>query len=184
LKEYVSVPLQTSYANFCDQTMRLKLPFHQDEHIQHVNVLIHVAQVYSEANFYFDVIVDPWHLAYSGKLKFTKNWLMQATLGERRADKDDETSLKEDGNVFLNQKATADKDKQLVLYKGTEQITGSSSVGTIDGPNRQALVRIDHRPYPIPSCIDYIQAHSLSSLVPNQGNRYPPKSRSVLSHYW
>jgi hypothetical protein len=124
--------------------MRLKIPSDRDTDIQHVNVLIHVAEAYSDANFYFDVIVDPWYLVYDGKLKFTKNWLMQGILGERRADNDAETSTREDGNVSLNQitAPVTDKDKQLVLYNGTGQTTKSSSVETIDSSDEQVLVRI------------------------------------------
>lgn len=66
--------------------MKLKLPTSHSEEIAHVNVLFHLTQAFSEANFSIDMIVDPCHLIYSGKLKFTRNWLMQGVLDVENLD--------------------------------------------------------------------------------------------------
>lgn len=127
-------------SNCCVQAMKLKLPTDPDEKLQNVNVLIRVAQVYSETGISFDVVVDPWYLFYSGEVNFTKNWLMEATLSYRGAIKDDETFLAHEENVNQQAKTATDNGQQLVLYNRTGQRLGSSSVEVANRSDRQQLV--------------------------------------------
>jgi hypothetical protein len=128
--------------------MRLRLPHNQDDHIQHVNVLFHVAYAYSEVDFRLDVIVDPWYLLRSGKIKFTRNWLMQGAMGGLRGAEGEAASLKEDENAIQDLKANVatEDSKELVLYVGSGQIAQSDSVEATKNPERQVTVRINHIP--------------------------------------
>jgi hypothetical protein len=124
--------------------MRLRLPANEADEIHHVNVLIHVAQAYSDAKFRFDVVVDPWHLLYSGKLHFSRNWLMQGSLDEPHMIKEKDTVSKEDTDASMCQEANiiANTDKQLVLFKSIGQTAGPSCIKTTDISDSPETVRV------------------------------------------
>jgi hypothetical protein len=126
--------------------MRLKLPHNQEDHIQHVNVLVHVDYAYSEVDFRLDIIVDPWYLLQSGKIKFTRNWLMQGSIGEERGAKDEEASLKKDEDSVRDPNANTaiEGGKELILYTGSLQTAQSNFVEATKNPEIQAPVRTNH----------------------------------------
>jgi hypothetical protein len=126
--------------------MRLKLPHNQEDHIQHVNVLVHVDYAYSEVDFRLDIIVDPWYLLQSGKIKFTRNWLMQGSIGEERGAKDEEPSLKKDEDSVRDPNANTaiEGGKELILYTGSLQTAQSNFVEATKNPEIQAPVRTNH----------------------------------------
>ncbi|UPX11197.1 uncharacterized protein EKO05_0001817 [Ascochyta rabiei] len=128
-------------AKWLERAMRLRLPSCQTDEIFHVNVLMHVTQAYSEADFSISMIVDPWHLIYSGKLKFTKNWLMQGLLSGEKGDPGDDAFQREGVDAPLTPEvvAVSDRDKQLVLYTNIEQKSSPSAVGVNDDSKTQAL---------------------------------------------
>lgn len=126
--------------------MKLKLPTSHSEEIAHVNVLFHLTQAFSEANFSIDMIVDPCHLIYSGKLKFTRNWLMQGVLDVENLDPGVEQPAKED----WAQEAVdvPNKDQQLILYKKPDQDLRPSTYTVTNNPKTKARVRRNIIPFP------------------------------------
>jgi hypothetical protein len=124
--------------------MRLKLPPGKDDDFEHVNILIHVTHAYSEDHFAFDVVVDPWQLIYDGKLKFTRNWLMQGTLSGVEAEQGNSVLAQSHVQPFLGENALnmPDQQKQLVLFKKLSENTDSSSNETGYWSDKQLLVRL------------------------------------------
>jgi hypothetical protein len=119
--------------------MRLKLPPEKDDEFEHVNVLIHVTHAYSENHLAFDVVVDPWQLVCDGKLKFTRNWLMQGKLSGVEAEQGNSMPAQSHLQSSLGEDALniPDQQKQLVLSKKMSENTGSNSNETGYGSDKQ-----------------------------------------------
>lgn len=126
---------------------KIRMLSQHEDNIQHVNVLIHVLQAYSEPNFYFNIVVEPLNLVLNAKLRLSKNWLLQASLDEVTDKTHVEASPEEGDDPSLDRDKVnvVEHDQQLALDNRIDQPEKSNLHtldGTADTSERRTLVRI------------------------------------------